>query len=97
MKSQPRTRVIGAKRLGRAMTLRAVERVVPEHFNSARGQMIPRCWQIEVIDGLPCEYEETPFVAMAPSSSQAEDGLVGVLTAAGLSGTVKIKREAKAA
>ena len=97
MQSKSRTRVIGAKRLGRSMTLRAVERVVPEHFNSARGLMVPRCWQIEVMDGLPCEYEETAFVAMAPSSSQAEDGLVGSLTAAGLSGTVRIKREAKAA
>lgn len=94
MRTPARTRTIGAKRLGRGCRLRAIERLVPEHFNPARGVMMPRLWQIEVTDGLPCDLDETPFLSMAPSSSEAEQGLLGDLRAAGISGVVQIKREA---
>ena len=56
--------------------------------------MSARHWQIEVVDGLPCEFEETAVVLNAPSSSEVERCLLGVLRVAGISGVVTIQREA---
>jgi hypothetical protein len=74
--------------------LRAIERIVPEHFNPAAGLLIPRTWEIEVVEGLPCELDEYRFLSMAPSRNEAERGLLSDLRAAGLSGVVRIRRAA---
>lgn len=94
MRTQPRTRAISSTRLIRSCRIRAIERLIPEHYNPARGLMVPRLWQIEVVDGLPCEFEETAFLVSAPSSIEAKKSLIGDLRAAGLSGVVRIQREA---
>lgn len=97
MRTEPRTRSVGTHPGVRSCKLRAVERIVPEHYNPARGLLTPRTWEIEVIEGLPCELEECRFLAQAPSRREAERGLLGDLRTAGLSGVVTIRRAREAA
>lgn len=93
-RTEARTREVGQHPTIRRCRLRAIERIVPEHFNPAADQLTPRTWEIEVVEGLPCELDEFRFLAVAFSRKEAEKGLLSDLRRAGLSGVVRIRRAA---
>lgn len=88
-----RDRIPTVRSLGSEGRLRlvAVIRLVPEHYSAAAGVVVPRCWSLEVTEGLPAPLDEQRMLVMAPSVRQTIRSMIADLQACGLHGRLRVR------